>query len=234
MTRHLPPTPHPLAVVFDLDGTLVDSAPDIRAAINDVLREEERPGLDQPSVVALVGDGAAQLVQRAFATSGPALDGDELESLLARFLARYRAQPARLTKPYDGAEAMLGQLKHAGHRLGICTNKPDGLITAVLDGTGLARYFDAAVGPDRVARRKPDPAHLHATLNAMGVPAGASAVMVGDSVNDVRAAHAAGMPCVCVTFGYVHGRIEDLGADALIDRFADLPAALARVAGPVS
>lgn len=233
MIRATAPTPLP-ALVFDLDGTLVDSAPDIGEAVNRLLREEKRPALDPATVISFVGDGAAQLVQRAFTASGPAPEGAALDILLARFMAHYRAEPARLTRAYDGVDAVLTELKQAGHRLGVCTNKPDALIAAVLKGTGLAHHFHAAVGPDNVARRKPDPAHLRATLDAMGVAPGAPAIMVGDSVNDVRAAQGMGLPCICVTYGYIHGRIEDWGADALIDRFADLPAALARLAGPVS
>lgn len=232
MPRATAPTPP--ALVFDLDGTLVDSAPDIGAAINTLLREEGRPALAPASVISFVGDGAAQLVQRAFAASGTVLEGMALDALLARFMAHYHAAPAVLTKPYDGVASVLAELQQAGHKLGVCTNKPDALIAAVLEGTNLARYFDAAVGPDKVPRRKPDPAHLRATLDAMGVASGAPAVMVGDSINDVRSARGMGLPCICVTYGYIHGRIEDWGTDALIDRFTDLPAALSRLAGPVS
>jgi phosphoglycolate phosphatase len=234
MIRAAAPTPLRPAVVFDLDGTLVDSAPDIGTAINKLLREDGRGALDPASVISFVGDGAAQLVQRAFAASGPAPEGAALDALLARFMVHYHAEPARLTRAYDGVEAVLGELRQAGHRLGVCTNKPDALIASVLEGTGLARHFHAAVGPDKVTRRKPDPAHLRATLDAMGVAPDAHAIMVGDSINDVRAAHGMGVPCICVTYGYIHGRIEDWGADLLIDRFADLPEALRRLAGAVS
>lgn len=232
MTRAAATTPP--ALVFDLDGTLVDSAPDIGAAINALLREEGREALDPATVVSFVGDGAAQLVQRAFAAAGPRPEDARLGALLDRFLVHYHAAPAVLTKPYEDVEPVLARLKQAGHKLGVCTNKPDTLVTAVLEGTGLARYFDAAVGPDAVPRRKPDPAHLRATLDAMGMTPDAPAVMVGDSLNDVRAAHGMGLPCICVTYGYIHGRIGDWGADALIDRFADLPAALQRLSGPFS
>ncbi len=232
MTRAAATTPP--ALVFDLDGTLVDSAPDIGAAINKVLREDERPILDPATVISFVGDGAAQLVRRAFAATGPAPQEHDLDALLTRFMAHYHAAPATLTTPYPDVDNVLSQLKRAGHRLGVCTNKPDTLITAVLEGTGLARHFDAAVGPDKVTHRKPDPAHLRATLDAMKVASGAPAIMVGDSVNDVRTAHGLNLPCICVTYGYTHGRIEDWGADLLIDRFADLPAALKRLTGAVS
>jgi len=232
MTRAAATTPP--ALVFDLDGTLVDSAPDIGVAINKVLREDRRPVLDPATVISFVGDGAARLVQRAFAASGPVPHGTVLDTLLTRFMTHYHAAPATLTVAYPDVDRVLAQLKQAGHRLGVCTNKPDALIAAVLKGTGLAHHFDAAVGPDTVSRRKPDPAHLRATLDAMSVAAGAPAIMVGDSVNDVRAAHGLNMPCICVTYGYMHGRIEDWGADLLIDRFADLPAALKRLTGAVS
>lgn len=233
MIRATAPTPLP-ALVFDLDGTLVDSAPDIGVAVNRLLREEGHPALDPAVVISFVGDGATQLVQRAFAVSGPAPEGVVLDTLLVRFMAHYHAAPAVLTKPYDGVAPVLTQLKQAGHKLGVCTNKPDALIEAVLKGTGLARYFDAAVGPDKVSRRKPDPAHLRATLDAMGVASGAPAIIIGDSINDVRAAQGVGLPCVCVTYGYIQGRIEDWGADALIDRFTDLPEALRQLTGSVS
>lgn len=233
MIRATAPTPL-AALVFDLDGTLVDSAPDIGEAVNRLLREDGRCALDPATVISFVGDGAAQLVQRAFAVSGPAPEGAALTALVVRFIAHYQAAPIIITKPYDGVVPVLAQLKRAGHKLGVCTNKPDALTAAVLKGTGLAHYFDAAVGPDKVGRRKPDPAHLRATLDAMGVAPGAPAIMVGDSINDVRAAHGMDVPCICVTYGYIHGRIADWGADLLIDRFADLPKALRQLAEPVS
>jgi phosphoglycolate phosphatase len=224
------PATTPPALVFDLDGTLVDSAPDIGTAINKVLAEDGRPALDPATVISYVGDGAAQLVQRAFAASGPAPQGAVLDALSARFLAHYHTVPAALTKPYPDVDTVLGRLQQDGHALGVCTNKPDALIEAVLNGTGLSRYFAAALGPERAPRRKPDPAHLRATLDAMGVAPGAPAIMVGDSINDVRTAHGMGVPCICVAYGYIHGRIEDWGADLIIDRFADLPDAIRRLA----
>lgn len=224
------PATTPPALVFDLDGTLVDSAPDIGAAVNKVLAEDGRPALDSATVISYVGDGAAQLVQRAFAASGPAPQGAVLDALLARFLAHYHAVPAALTKPYPDVDAVLGRLRQDGHTLGVCTNKPDALIEAVLTGTGLAHHFAAALGPERAPRRKPDPAHLRATLDAMGVAPDAPAIMVGDSINDVLTARGMGVPCICVTYGYIHGRIEDWGADLIIDRFADLPGAIRRLA----
>ncbi|MFO0998155.1 MAG: phosphoglycolate phosphatase [Alphaproteobacteria bacterium] len=217
------------AVVFDLDGTLVDSAPDIHDAINAVLVEESRAQVSLSRVIGMIGDGAEQLVARAFAESGPRPEGAALRALLSRFLARYEAHPARLTKPFPGVADTLALLKREGYRLGVCTNKPDRLTTVVLAALDLAPYFDAVVGPDAVERRKPDAAHMRATLEALGASA-EDATMVGDGLNDVRIAKAAGMPCVCVTFGYAHQPPSTLGADVLIDRFEELPGALARLA----
>jgi phosphoglycolate phosphatase len=214
------------AIVFDLDGTLVDSAPDIQDAINAVLGEEKRAEVGLSRVIGMIGDGAEQLVAQAFAESGARPEGAALRHLLSRFLARYEAYPARLSKPFPGVVTELDRLRRDGYRLGVCTNKPDRLTEVVLRTLDLAIYFHAVVGPDAVERRKPDPAHMHATLRALGVGPD-MAVMVGDGLNDVRIAQAAGMPCVCVTFGYAHQPPATLGADVLIDHFSELPAALA-------
>ena len=214
------------AIVFDLDGTLVDSVGDIRVAINRVLAAAGRSALDRKTVVSFVGDGARQLVARAFEATGGAEPDRVLDRHYRDFLDAYEAEPIALTRPYPGAMQALLALKAEGRSLGVCTNKPDALTVAVLSRLGLAAHFDAIVGPDRVARRKPDPAPLISTLDAMGAGPG-DAVMVGDSINDVEVARAAGVPVLCVTFGYARGAPEDLGADALIGHFRELPAAIA-------
>jgi phosphoglycolate phosphatase len=214
------------AVVFDLDGTLVDSVGDIRAAINQVLEAAGRSALDRKTVTGFVGDGARQLVARAFSATGGAVADGVLDRHYRAFLGAYESEPVALTRPYPGALQALLALKAEGRALGVCTNKPDALTAAVLSRLGLAVHFDAIVGPDRVTRRKPDPAHLLATLDAMGAGAN-DAVMVGDSANDVEVARGAGVPAICVTFGYARGAPKDLGADALIDHFRELPAAIA-------
>lgn len=214
------------AVVFDLDGTLIDSAPDIRAALNRVLAEAERPALDLATIKLLVGDGARSLVARGFETAGGALAPPALDAAYARFLALYEGPDATgLTRPYPGVVETLGRLRDDGFKLGVCTNKPDRATEEVLDRLDLARFFDAAIGPDHVPARKPDPAHLQAVLAALAVERDA-AVMVGDNANDVAVARAAGVPVVAVSYGYPRMAPQALGADVLIDRMTDLPAAL--------
>jgi phosphoglycolate phosphatase len=215
-------------VVFDLDGTLVDSAPDIHAALNATLAQAGRSGVDLAMATRFVGDGARQLVARGFVATGGAIDGAELDRHFRAFLDAYAADPVTLTRPYRGASQTLLALKAEGRALGVCTNKPDALTMAVLTRLGLAPHFEAIVGPDRVARKKPDAEHLLATLRAMGA-APAEAVMIGDSANDVAVARAAGAAAIAVSFGYAHGDPAALGADALVSSLAELPAAIRRL-----
>ncbi|OAN49222.1 hypothetical protein A6A04_03665 [Paramagnetospirillum marisnigri] len=216
-----------LAVVFDLDGTLIDSAPDVRAALNRLLAEEGRRQLSLPEVQELVGEGASALIERAWAVTGDAAAETGVKPLVERYLAHYRAHPADHTHVYDGVVAELERLRAAGIPLGICTNKPHRMTEIVLDALGLAKHFAAVLGGD-FPRRKPDGEHIRETLRRMGAE-GRTAVYVGDSITDVRAARDAGLPVVAVSYGYARMPPEDLGADILIDRFADLGPAIAKV-----
>jgi phosphoglycolate phosphatase len=213
------------AFVFDLDGTLIDSAPDVRVALNRLLAEESRRQLTLPEVQELVGEGAAALIRRAFEETGTPAHEAEIPTLVKRYLAFYRAAPADHTHVYDGVVAELARLHGLGHPLGICTNKPHDMTLVVLDALDLAKWFKAVVGGD-FHRRKPDGEHVRETLRRMGADTG-PALYVGDSRTDVLAAKDAGLPVVCVTYGYARMPVENLGADRLIDRFCDLgPAAL--------
>lgn len=213
------------AVVFDLDGTLIDSAPDVRAALNRLLVEEGRRSLSLPEVQDLVGEGAAALIERAFAATGTPAAAEAVGRLVDRYLAHYRDCPADHTIVYDGVTAQLEALRAAGWRLGICTNKPLAMTELVLGALGLAGYFDAVVGGD-FPHRKPDGEHVRETLRRMGAE-GWPAVYVGDSATDVRAAHDAGLPVVAVDWGYARMPVAELGADRLIGHYDQLPAALA-------
>jgi phosphoglycolate phosphatase len=215
------------AVLFDLDGTLIDSIPDLAGAVNRLLAAEGRAPLPADQIKLMVGDGAGTLVARAFAARG-GLPGPEVEPYLARFLADYEPRSAELTRPWPGVEAVLADLKGRGLQLAVCTNKPSVATAEVLGALGLAGWFDAVVGGDDVPALKPDPLHVHACLDRLGVRPD-QAVLVGDSINDVLAAKAAGVPSIVVSFGYARGPAAELGADLVIDSFSELVGAIARV-----
>ena len=226
-------SPSPRAVVFDLDGTLVDSLPGQQAAFNEVLGEDGYPPLGLEVATTLVGDGVAKFVERGVAHVGWDLAPEDLPGLVSRFVARYAKNPTRLTKPYPGVAETLCRLRRAGFKLGVCTNKTHDLSVAILGELGLEGYFGAVIGGDSRDRRKPHPEPLLAALGELGV-APSAAVMVGDSRNDVLVARRAGLPAIAVSYGYCPGGVGRLGADATIDRFSDLPAALDRLMGPGS
>lgn len=216
-----------LAVVFDLDGTLIDSVPDIGIAINKMLESDGRRPLAIDAVKTMVGDGAAKLVERALAATGEVPDGG-LPAMVQRFLGFYEGHASAHTVAYPGVVEVLDHLHASGHPLGVCTNKPYAPTMEVLEALGLARFFRAVLGGDSLAVRKPDPTHLTATLAAMGVD-DRKAVMVGDSPNDIAAARGAAIPVVAVSFGYSRVPAHELGADLLIGDFRDLPQALAKL-----
>jgi phosphoglycolate phosphatase len=214
-------------VVFDLDGTLIDSAPEIAGALNTVLAAHGRPGLPVDRVIGMIGDGSAMLLRRGFeATGAPAPDFDRA---LARFVEIYDAWPADPTQIYPGVPETLAALRAAGVRIGLCTNKPETVTRSVLAGLGLLSAFDAIAGGDTLPVRKPDPNHLAWVVDRLGGDR-ATSVMVGDNANDVAAARGYGAPVVAVAYGYPRMPLADLGADAIIDRMADLPAALTALA----
>lgn len=184
-------------LLLDLDGTLVDSVPDLAAALNRLMVSRGLAAFGDPEVTAMVGDGAAALVARAFAARGGLPDATALDV----FLEDYTANAAVLTRPFPGVERGLARLAAAGWRLAVCTNKPEAAARALLDALGLTHYFAAIGGGDSFPMRKPDPGHLLATLAAAGGEVGC-AVMAGDHHNDVAAAAGAGVPCVFVAWGY--------------------------------
>ena len=221
------------AILFDLDGTLIDSAPDLRAALNVMLEAEGRRSLRLEEVTRIVGDGVAVLVERALALTGGLPDGgtggEETARLTARYVAIYESMAADLTRPYPGVPEALQQLRASGFKLGICTNKPERATRAILSDLDLDRYFAAIAGGDTVPGvRKPDPRHLQAVLAGLGATA-EDAVMVGDSVNDVLSARAAGMPVIVRAGGYGPVPTAELGADIVIEDFAELTDAIRRL-----
>ena len=214
------------AVIFDLDGTLVDSAPDILLAINKLLAEEGRPALTLEEVSAMIGDGAPKLVQRAVNATGEGDALEDLPTLTGRFLGFYEGHTTDLTRPYPGVPEALQRLRSAGMRMGICTNKPERPTRELLRDLHLAPYFQVVLGGDTVEGvKKPDPRLIHALLDALGARP-AEAVMVGDAANDVAAARAAGIPVILRAGGYTRVPAKELDADRVITDFLELPEAI--------
>ena len=217
------------AVVFDLDGTLIDSEPDLRVALNKLLVEDGRREVVRAEVVKMIGDGVPKLVERGYVATGGLPDGP-FAPVVARFNGFYEGHTADLSQPFPGVAEVLMGLRDAGLKLGVCTNKPEKPMREILEFFGFTAFFGALVGGDTLdGIRKPDPRHLAAVLDVLGVSAD-HAVMVGDNHNDVATARNLKVPVIAVSFGYAHGAPAELGADALIDSFADLLPALATVA----
>ncbi|MBX7248180.1 MAG: HAD-IA family hydrolase [Caulobacteraceae bacterium] len=211
------------AIAFDLDGTLVETAPDLIGALNAVLSERRLPALPLASARHLVGLGARVMLEHGFREAGATYDAGDMPLLVDRFVEIYRGRIAEQSRPFPGVEAALNQLAAEGAVLVVATNKRTDLSLELLERLGLLDRFAAVVGPDAVTRRKPDPAHLVEAVRKAGGDPG-RALMVGDSMNDVLPARAAGMPVVAVSFGYTETPAADLGADALIEHFDQLPA----------
>ena len=213
--------PTPPIALFDLDGTLVDSVPDIHAALDRMMGRLGRPGFGRAEVTAMIGDGVRVLVERALGARGLAFD----EAALEGFSADYTAHAAEATALFPGIPEVLAGLERAGWRMAICTNKPAAATAALLGALGIGGRFAAVGGGDSFPVRKPDPGHLLATLAAAGGEAG-RAVMVGDHRNDVLSARGAGLPCLFAGWGYGTPAMAE-GAAAVIDRpEALLPALL--------
>ena len=204
-------------LILDLDGTLVDSVPDLRAALNRLMQSRELSAFSYAETAAMVGDGAAAMVRRAFDARHTALDATAIED----FLHDYDVNAAVDSKLYPGVASTLNWFLDKGWRLAVCTNKPEAPARKLLAAMGIADRFASIGGGDSFPSRKPDPAHLLATLAAAGgVPN--AAVMAGDHANDVAAAIAANVPCIFCAWGYGVPEIGH-GADAVAQRFSDLP-----------
>jgi phosphoglycolate phosphatase len=213
-------------LLFDLDGTLVDSVPDLTQALNRVLGERGYEKLTPAEVAPMVGDGVPALVERGFAARGGSIA--EAIDALPRYIAIYEAHATDLTRPYPGVPETLAALRLRGYRTAICTNKLQQASETVLGGLGLAPLFDAVAGGDRYKVKKPDKGHLLGLIAELGGTA-ERAVMIGDSENDAAAAHAAAVPLIIMRYGYSRVDPETLGADAVLDAFSELPSVLERL-----
>ena len=211
-------------IAFDLDGTLVDTAPDLVGALNTILAQEALPPLPFDEVRLMVGRGARALLERGFAAAGSPLDAERAPPLVQRFIAHYLTRIAQESAPFPGVVEVLTQLKAAGAKLVVCTNKLTNLSDALLEAVDLLPFFDAVIGADSAPAAKPDGRHVASAIAAVGGDIG-RAVMIGDSINDALGAKNAGVPSVLVSFGYTEEPVETLGADRVIHSFLDVPQA---------
>jgi phosphoglycolate phosphatase len=216
-----------LTIVFDLDGTLIDTAPDLIATLNHTLAREGLPAVPYDEARKMIGGGARGMIERALIADGRGGTENkaELDRMFGDFVAHYAAHIADHSRPFPGLEAELDRLAAAGYRLAVCTNKLEWLSVRLLDTLRLTRHFAAICGQDTFGMQKPNPEVLRRTiLKAGGMPD--RAIMIGDSGTDVRTARAASLPVIAVTFGYSEVPIESLQPDRLISAYAELEGAI--------
>lgn len=216
------------AVVFDLDGTLVDSAGDIAEALNAAMGKRGIPAFAVDDVKMMIGGGSAVLVEKAAVAAGLALDAGGKSELLAEFMTVYKTVSAEGRGLFPGAVELLGDLKRSGVHVALCTNKPEPVTHIAVKALGLGPYLDFVIGGRDDMPKKPHPNMLAACLDPFGIGV-AEAVMVGDSGADHGAARAAGTSIVMVDFGYSKVPVHSLGADAVVSHLSEIPAALARI-----
>lgn len=212
-------------VVFDLDGTLVDTAPDLIAALNALFEREGLEPVPFSEARQFIGGGARKLIERGLAAKGRALTTAEGDALYALYVSSYEKRIAELSRPFPGLEDALDELAARGFRLAVCTNKLERLSVKLLDALDLSRRFSAICGQDTFGIQKPDPRILTATVAAAGGNP-AAALMVGDSVTDIATARAASMPIIAVDFGYTELPIARHDPDRLISHYDELVAAV--------
>jgi phosphoglycolate phosphatase len=220
-----------LTVVFDLDGTLVDTAPDLIATLNAVFAREGLPPLDYKLARNLIGGGARRMIETGLQHQGRPGSAGDVDRMFADFVPYYAAHVADKSQPFPGLGAALDRLAARGCRFAVCTNKLEGLSRLLLDTLGLTWRFAAICGQDTFGVQKPEPEILRRTIRAAGGDL-QQAVMVGDSGIDIATARAAGVPIVAVDFGYSETPIQELGADRLISHFDELAGAVMDVAPP--
>lgn len=212
-------------IVFDLDGTLIDTAPDLVDTLNVILARHDVPPVAFDEARTMIGAGVKPLLQRALASKGMQFPAEEIDRLFKEYLEIYAEHIADRSRPFPGLEPALDVLAARGCRLAVCTNKLEWLSVRLLEQLGLKSRFVAICGQDTFTMRKPDPDMLRLTIARAGGDTG-HAVMIGDSMTDVATARAAAIPVIAVDFGYTETPPAELGADRLISHFDALPAAV--------
>mgnify|MGYP003547124075 CR=1 FL=1 len=211
----------PKAIVFDLDGTLVDSAPEIATALNSAMAEIGQLPFPLTEVQTFIGGGASVALKRALAARGTSIDDATFDAMMTSFYKVYAQVSEAGNGLYPGVKETLGELQRRGMPLGVCTNKAEHITAIALRALGIAPFFASVVGARDDLPRKPAPDMLMAVLAKLGTRP-ADALVVGDSRSDVGAARAAGCPVIAVSYGYAHGPVADLRADLVIDTMKDL------------
>jgi len=215
-------------LAFDLDGTLVDTAPDIIGTLNGLLADHGAAPFPIEAARRFVGRGARSLIERGFKAAELNIGPEAEDALLPVFLSRYAERIDHESHPFEGVYDTLDLLQAKGAKLAVCTNKPYDLSVLLLTRLNLIDYFGIVVGADSVACKKPDPEHLRACTDFFGLPLSQS-ILIGDSETDFRTARNAGAPSVLVSFGYNETPVADFDPDALLHHFSELPTALARL-----
>ncbi len=217
-----------LTLIFDLDGTLVDTAPDLLTTMNTLLTRDGRPPLDAAILRKLVGHGSRNLIIEAFKVTGAGLAPERIDPLYADFLKEYGCHIAAASRPYPGVAETLAALKAEGATMGILTNKPHPNALQLVAELGLADFFGAVTGQGKFPWLKPDPRLFAAVLAELG---GGPAVMIGDSITDVQTARGSAAPVILMSYGYTPEPAHTLGADLVLDDFREVPAAARRLLG---
>jgi phosphoglycolate phosphatase len=208
-------------LVFDLDGTLVDTAPDLMHATNHVLATLKRRAISMDEVRSFVGHGAKALITRGCEATGEPVDPRAIETLYQEFIIYYASNIAAGSRPFPGLVNFLNHASDHGVKLAVCTNKLESLSIRLLDALGLSHHFGAIVGPDTIGIAKPDPRPFHEAVKRLGV-ASPHAIMIGDSETDILTARNAGVPVIAVPFGYTPKPVESYNPDRLVTHYDDM------------
>jgi phosphoglycolate phosphatase len=219
----------PQAILFDLDGTLVDSAADMAAALNDVFGEDGFPELTMDAVKNMIGGGIPLLIERALAAHGEETSKQRVAALYPRYREAYFPRATQFTRLFPGALEVLERFRQQGIALGVCTNKPEAIARIILESLEVAPFFGAVIGGDTLDVKKPDPGPVLAGLVKLGCDP-SDGLVVGDSAADADAARAAGVPVILVTFGYTRTPVQELANDGIAESFSALPGAIENLA----
>lgn len=219
-------------IVFDLDGTLIDTAPDLVATLNAVFAREGWPPVPFAAARNAIGGGARMMIARGVAAEGIAVSAEKLDQLFADFIAHYSKHIADHSQPFPGLTDALDELAASGYRFAVCTNKLERLSVLLLKQLKLADRFAVICGQDTFGMQKPDPEVLRRTVAAAGGSL-QEAIMIGDSATDIRTARAAGIPIIAVDFGYSDRPVSEYGPDRIINHFMQLQSAIAAISPPI-